>query len=274
MNTEFGAELQKALDTHNNDVNNLVWKDNKGVTVRLMDMTLAELKRCHNHCIEMLYNTHSFSPGKYTIKENLKKCWNNCNTELFVRYLFHELDTPIKTTKTLLEYINSMRCDEVTLTSPITTIFNNVPTVFETITIEDLMNACFDKLDVINRRVITDKFIIAQGLWLTEEEKKEFTEKGPDGKLKDRRELIKKQLCLNDVNLRLNPNGFTFAEFRSLVQMPDLPKVSSLSSITLKTLRDKVLLMLDSYMDTQILRWKGLKQDIEKVAAYKNWNID
>lgn len=135
------------------------------------------------------------------------------------------------------------------------------------------MNACFDKLDVINRRVITDKFIIAQGIWLTEDEKREFTEKGSDGKLRDRRDIIKEQLCLNNVKLHFNPNGFTFAEFRALVQMPNLPKISSLSTIALKTLRDKVLLMLDNYMDVHIRRWEGLIADIQRVAEYKNWNL-
>lgn len=193
---------------------------------------------------------------------------------MFVRYLFHEIDCPIKTTKALLEYINERRNDSITLESSITELFKGVPVVFETVTISDLMNACFDKLDVINRRVITDKFIIAQGIWLTDEEKKEFTEKDSTGKLRDRRDIIKEQLCLNDVKLHFNPNGFTFAEFRSLVQMPDLPKISSLSTVALKTLRDKVLLMLDTFMDQHILRWEGLLKDIKRVAEYKNWNME
>lgn len=274
MNTEFGVKLQTAIDARNNDINNLVWKDNKNNEVRLMDMTHTELRRCYKHCNEMLHNNSAFSPGKYVIKTNIQKCWNNCNTELFVRYLFHELDTPIKTTKTLLEYINSMKNEEITINSPITAIFNNVPPIYETITLNDLMNKCFDKLDIINRRVISDKFIISQGIWLTAEEKKELTEKNEDGTLRDRREIIKEQLCLNDVHLRLNSNGFTFAEFRALVQMPDMPKISTLPTITLKTLRDKVLLMLDSYLDTQIMRWEELKQNIERVAEYKNWELN
>ena len=167
-----------------------------------------------------------------------------------------------------------MRAEGVSMESSIVEIFNGVPAIFETVTLSDLMNACFDKLDVINRRVITDKFIIAQGIWLTDEEKREFTEKGSDGKLRDRRDIIKEQLCLNNVKLHFNPNGFTFAEFRSLVQMPDLPKISSLSTIALKTLRDKVLLMLDAYMDQHILRWEGLINDIKRVAEYKNWQLE
>lgn len=192
---------------------------------------------------------------------------------MFVRYLYHEIDCPIKTNKTLLEYINSKRAEGVSIDASITEVFNGVPAIFETITLSDLMNACFDKLDVINRRVITDKFIIAQGIWLTEDEKREFTEKGSDGKLRDRRDIIKEQLCLNNIKLHFNPNGFTFAEFRALVQMPDLPKISSLSTIALKTLRDKVLLMLDNYMDVHIRRWEGLIADIQRVAEYKNWSL-
>jgi hypothetical protein len=186
----------------------------------------------------------------------------------------HEIDCPIKTTKSLLEHINAMRAEGVNINSSIVEIFNGVPAIFETVTVGDLLNACFDKLDVINRRVITDKFIIAQGIWLTDEEKREFTEKDSDGKLRDRRDIIKEQLCLNNVRLHFNPNGFTFAEFRALVQMPDLPKISSLSTVALKTLRDKVLLMLDAYMDQHILRWEGLINDIKRVAEYKNWQLE
>jgi hypothetical protein len=51
------------------------------------------------------------------------------------------------------------------------------------------MDACFDKLDVLNKKMITDKFILAQGIWLTDEEKIELTEVGKDGKARNRMEV-------------------------------------------------------------------------------------
>lgn len=66
-------------------------------------------------------------------------------------------------------------------------------------------------------------------------------------------EVIKDRLCLNpEIKLRVNPTGLSYTEFRSLVQLPALPKISTLSTITLKTLRDKVLLLLDNDLDYHI----------------------
>lgn len=68
------------------------------------------------------------------------------------------------------------------------------------------MDACFDKLDVLNKKMISDKFIWSQGIWLTEEEKAELTEIMPDGKIRNRMEVIKERLAgyVNaDVKLRI-----------------------------------------------------------------------
>lgn len=112
------------------------------------------------------------------------------------------------------------------------------------------MDACFDKLNVLNKKMITDKFILAQGIWLTDEEKIELTEVG---KARNRMEVIKERLCLNpDIKLRVSPTGLSFTEFRSLVQLSSLPKISSLTTIALKTLRDKILLLLDNDLDYHI----------------------
>ncbi len=64
------------------------------------------------------------------------------------------------------------------------------------------MSACFDRLDVINRKMISDKFIISQGIWLTEDEKKELTEYDENGQLRKYLDVIKERLFLND-NIRL-----------------------------------------------------------------------
>lgn len=138
------------------------------------------------------------------------------------------------------------------------------------------MDACFDKLDVLNKKMISDKFIWSQGIWLTEEEKAELTEIMPDGKIRNRMEVIKERLAgyVNaDVKLRITPTGLTFAEFRSLVQLPPLPKISSLSTVALKTLRDKILLLLDNDLDYHINKWTTLINNIERVAEFKNYQL-
>lgn len=133
------------------------------------------------------------------------------------------------------------------------------------------MDACFDKLDILNKKMITDKFILSQGIWLTDEEKVELTETDSNGKLRNRMEVIKERLNLNpNIKLRVSPKGLSFAEFRSLVQLSPLPKISSLSTIALKTLRDKILLLLDNDLNYHINKWTTLMENIEKVAEARN----
>ena len=276
MNTEFGAKLQEAIAAKDNDINSFVWKDRNGNSVRLMDMDQTELKKCYRHCNQMLTNKDLYRPGKIEVRKNIKKCWDSCNTELFARYLFHESNQDvIKTAKDLLDFINTHRREnDVTLEDSILVFFNNVPPIFESVTVGKLMDYCFDKLDVLNRKMIADKFIYAQGIWLTEEEKKDLTEYN-NGKLKNRMEVIKERLCLHsDTPLRISPTGLSFAEFRSLVQLPALPKITSLSTIALKTLRDKILLLLDNDLDYHIEKWNKFKTNIERVAEYKNWDLN
>lgn len=276
MDTEFGAKLKEAITAKDNDINNLVWKDKTGATVRLMDLTQNELKRYHRHCEQMLTNRDIYKPGKLVIRENIQKCWDSCNAELFVRYLLHECNTDIRTNKDLLDFINSQRKNNnVSVEDSISVLFTGLPPIYEKITVGKLMDVCFDKLDVLNKKMITDKFIIAQGIWLTDEEKKDLTEVEESGKIRNRMEVIKERLCLNpDIKLRICPTGLTFAEFRALIQLSDLPKISSLSTIALKTLRDKILLLLDNDLDYHINKWTKIKKDIERVAEYKNWNLD
>lgn len=153
----------------------------------------------------------------------------------------------------------------------ISVLFNGLDPIFEKITVEKLMDACFDRLDVLNRKMITDQFIVSQGIWLTDEERVELLERDEHGHTRDRLEVIKERLSLPDnIRLRSNPSGLTYAEFRSLVQLSPLPKISSLSTMALKTLRDKILLLLDNDLNYHIDKWQTLMSNIERVAESKN----
>lgn len=269
MHTEFGEKLQNAIDS----IESLTWKDKNGNEVKLMAASPDDLKKWYKHCFEMLYNSNPWSPGKLQIRENIHKTWDACNTELFVRYLLHECDTEIKTKNDILNHINNQRqaYDEDILNKSISILFNGLDPIFEKVTVSRLMDACFDKLGVLNRKMITDKFILAQGIWLTEDEKVELTETSEDGKPRNRLEVIKERLCLNsNIKLKVSPTGLSFAEFRSLVQLSALPKVSSLPSIALRTLRDKILLLLDNDLNYHINKWNTLINNIQRVAEARN----
>ena len=269
MNTEFGEKLQSAI----NSVEAYTWKDKNGNSIKLIDASEQDIKKWYVHCHEMLYNKDPYSPGKYVVRENIYKTWDSCNTELFVRYLLHECDTNIKTKKDILDLINAHRAmyDHDIINESISLLFNGLDPIFEKISISRLMDACFDKLNILNRKMITDKFILAQGIWLTDEEKLELTETLPNGKMRNRMEVLKERLCLDQsIKLRISPRGLSYSEFRSLVQLSPLPKISSLSTIALKTLRDKVLLLLDNDLDFHINKWKTLMSNIKSVASVRD----
>lgn len=275
--TDFGDTLNRAIETSKErartDVNNLVWKYKNGTSKRLMDMDQDELQKCYDHCNSMLYSKAKVTPGKYTIKQIINRTYENVNAELFMRYILHELTLEMfKTNKDLFDFIIAQKSSlNLKDSDYVTTIFTNVPTIFEKVTIDRLLSACFDKLDALNRKIISDKFIVSQGIWLTNEEKKELQE-FVDGKQRDFMDVIKERLVLNNsLKLRIDRKGLSYNEFRSLVKLDQYPKISSLPTATLTLLRDKILLLLDYDVEYHIAKWENLKSNIKKVAEKKNF---
>lgn len=273
--TEFGEALNEAINQKDNTTE-FVWRDQNGTNVKMIDMDEVALQKAYTHCNDMLFNRNQYSPGRWQIKKNIQKIYDNCNAELFVRYLLHDCDiSSIRTNKDLFELISLHRKENGVVNSDyITTIFKSVPTVYEKVTIENLLDACLDKLDVLNRKIISDKFIINQGIWLTNDEKEELTEYDDQGKFRNRLDVIKERLVLNNVRLRIDPKGLSYTEFRSLIKLEPFTKISDLPTVTLKLLRDKVLLLLDNDIDHSIEQWTELKEEIEKIAEDKGYELE
>lgn len=268
--TEFGDALTKAIDNKKNDINSFVWKSQGGVETRMMDMDRDALQKAYTHVNSMLYNTSPYSPGKMQIRKNIHATWDNCNTELFKRFLIHESNVGFSTNKDLLDYILAAKKQyEASDSDSITVIISGVPTIYEKITINDLLNACFDKLGTFNKKLLSDKFILSQGIWLTNEEKKELTEYEADGTMRKWLDVVKERLFMPNIRLRIDQKGLSYSEFRSLIQMDALPKISALSTATLRLLRDKILLLLDGDLNYHIDKWSVIKEQIEKIAEYK-----
>ena len=131
-----------------------------------MDMTKEELQRAYNHASDMLYNTNKYTPGRMVCKENIKRLISECNAELLRRFLIHECNIDfLKTNFQLIELIRNRKSEaNLSENDSVTTLFSSLPPEFNTVTLNQLMDACFDKLDVINRKMISDEFILAQGI--------------------------------------------------------------------------------------------------------------
>ena len=268
--TEFGDILAKEIENKKNDINSFVWKSSNGNDVRMMDMDADGLQKAYNHANSMLTSRDRWTPGKLVIRENLHKTWDECNIELFKRFMIHEANVGFTTNKDLLDYILAAKKQyEASDLDSISVIMSGVPTIYERVTIGDLLNACFDKLGAFNKKLLSDKFILSQGIWLTDDEKKELTEYEADGTMRKWLDVVKERLFLANVRLRIDQKGLSYSEFRSLIQMDKLPKISALPTATLKLLRDKILLLLDGDLNYHIDKWMGIMSQLEKVAEYK-----
>lgn len=269
--TEFGDALKNAMANKINDLNQYVWKGKDGKEIRLLDMSPDELQKVYNHTTDMLYNTNKYTPGKLQVKKNIRTLISHCNAELLKRYIIHECNVDIlKSPIEIIQFIrDSKKANNLTDTDSVTTLFNHLPKEFESITLDLLLSSCLDQLDIINRKMISDNFILSQGIWLTDSEKVDLTEYDSNGQIRPWMEVIKERLILPNIKLRVDPKGFSYSEFRSLIHLSPLPKISSLPTDTLRLLRDKVFILLDADTDYHIAKWEEIKSNIEKVAEYK-----
>lgn len=75
----------------------------------------------------------------------------------------------------------------------------------------------------------------------------------------------------NNVELRFNPQGLSYSEFRSIVRLEGRPKFSTIPTNTISLLRDKLLLLLDHDLEYHINKWEVLKEKLEAVAMQKGF---
>lgn len=269
---DLADKLKQAIEKRTNSMENWTWVDKNGNSVRLIDMTDEELQHSYNHTLDMLYRKSNFKYGKLEVRKNIQKIHESCNSELLRRYLQYELAVDMfKTNKDLLDFIMKFKeVNHVTNEDNITVMFSNLPKEFETLTIGDLIKACLDTCEPINRKLISNDFIMSLGIWLTEDEKRDLTEYDENGKLRPWVEVMKERLFIDGGYFRVTPTGLNYSELRNLLNLESRSRVSSTPSDTLYLLRDKILLLLDNDLEYHIKKWEGLKEQIEKVAESRN----
>ncbi len=275
-------KLVAAIAKKNNDVNTFVWKGRK-IEVneqyvqeekKLMDCSEQELKSFYNHCESMLYNDNKEYPGRYVVLNIIKDQRERCNTELFLRWLEQDKGIPRFT------FLPSLRAflDNNTDIDPKETFISEAlvgdcPAEFARLPIELVLEGCLDKLGKFVKQHITPAFIFRQGLWFTQQESKELTEKTDKGEYREKAEVAKERLGLKStVNLYMTPKGLSFTQLRAMVNLKS-KKYSELTSIQLETLRNRILFSLEDEIKFHINQWETRKNQIKMVCDAKGYTL-
>lgn len=278
-------KLTEALENRKNDVNSYVWKfakkDNKE-DIKLMDATEDQLQDFYNHCQSMLYSVDKKYPGRYTLLETISLYRYKCTVELLLRqlengsllsdgrgYPRHLLYQDI------MDLVNSQNLTKEQLKElAISAIpdFATLPRDYERISINDVLNACIDKLGSLSFKHITYSFIYGLGVYPTSEENKALVEKDENGKKRDKIEVLKERLYINkNEDIKIKPSGLSVAELKTMTEMKAISKFtpkkySDLTISELLVLRNKVLFRLEQKVKDETEIWEQKIAQILKVA--------
>ena len=130
-------------------------------------------------------------------------------------------------------------------------------------------------MGIFDRRHLSLNFITKLGVWFTQAELLELTEKDPKtGKNKDRLDVIRERLGLKaSTKIHVNQGkGLTYTELRAMLTLKS-KKYSDLTTDQLLTLRNKVLYRFSDEIDYHISQWEERIEQLEKVANMKGFSL-
>ena len=284
--TIIRERLEEAIASKKADIKSFVWKGEKkevnGVLtqeeIRLIDADENQLKKFYNHCMSMLYNEDKQNPGRYLLLNIIKDQIERCNCELFLRWLEQEKGKPRFTFLSDIRTILDNNKDSIpdTKSVPISAIVGGCPDEFKDIPISLVIEDCIDRLGYFNKQHITLSFIVKQGLWFTQQELKDLTERNEDGTIKDRIEVVKERLGLKlkpNINLYITPKGLTFRQLKAMLLLRS-KKYSELTTDQLKTLRNVILFALSDEVRFHINQWESRITQLKEVAEFKGITLE
>lgn len=284
--TIIRERLEEAIASKKADIKSFVWKGEKkevnGILtqeeIRLIDADENQLKKFYNHCMSMLYNEDKQNPGRYLLLNIIKDQIERCNCELFLRWLEQEKGKPRFTFLSDIRTILDNNKDSIpdTKSVPISAIVGGCPDEFKDIPISLVIEDCIDRLGYFNKQHITLSFIVKQGLWFTQQELKDLTERNEDGTIKDRIEVVKERLGLKlkpNINLYITPKGLTFGQLKAMLLLRS-KKYSELTTDQLKTLRNVILFALSDEVRFHINQWESRISQLKEIAKFKGITLE
>ena len=277
-------KLEEAIEAKNNDTKSFVWKlarksDGTQEEVRLVDATPEQLNTFYRHCKSMLYSEDKLNPGRYVLLNIIEDQRRKCNVELFLRKLESGAlcadGKPYPRYLYLQDIRSYMNANKANFPTEeldnisIAAVTKGLPREFERISIEEVIDACLDRLNTFDNKHITFSFILNMGVYLTPAEMKEFDEKDKDGNTRSKLEVIKERLNIKPtVRLTVKPTGLNFSELRAMVNLKP-KKYSDLTTDQLIVLRNKVLFRLEDEVQFHIQSWEERIRQIKLVAQEK-----
>lgn len=275
-------KLAAAIAKKNNDINTFVWKGRKvevnGQLVqeekRLIDCSEEELRTFYNHCESMLYNDSKEYPGRYVLLDIIKDQRERCNAELFLRWLEQEEGVPrftfLASLRVFLDNNKEIDTKKVFISEA---LVGDCPAGFAKLPIDIVLEGCLDKLGKFNKQHITLTFILKQGLWFTQQESKDLTEKTANGEFREKAEVALERLGLKPtVSLYMTPKGLSFTQLRAMVNLKS-KKYSELTTPQLETLRNRILFSLEDEVKFHISQWETRKNQIKMVCDAKGFTL-
>lgn len=270
--------LKEALAKKENDINSFIWKGQKvknsngdfeQTEKRLVDCSIDELKSFYRHCESMLYNTSKENPGRYALLEIIEEQRLKCNAELFLRWLAEEKGIPkFSFLSSVDEFLkNNPSVDRIN--GSITEAVGGCPPEFQNLTIGMVLDACLDSLGKFSKQHITLAFLLKQGVWASEEEKERLNEQ----KIKLTPDYIREYLDLKPTaSVRVNSKGLSLAQMKAMISLKS-KKYSEMSTIQLKTLRNRILFSLENDVRFHIQQWESRERQIKMVLESKGCKI-
>lgn len=285
--TAIGDKLTEALAKANN-TETYVWKGPKVNGVQkeylLKDCDQETLQKYYDHCKQMLYNKDEKNPGRLVLIDLVKHQIQCCRAELLVRWLLSNHKITRQRCRDLIQEIIDANPNELTIddikSRPIVDIMPGIPLEYEQVPISMVKDACTYIAGTFNNSHITKNFILRMGLHFTQKEMQTpwpegLYKKDPiTGKAMNRLELVKKMEGLNPaIMLKVNDNGLTYAEFRSMNRLRR-EKYELLTSDQLTLLSTKVLYRFQDQCKVQAEQWLAKMHEIEEVAEAKGYTLE
>lgn len=274
--------LTEALANKENDIKTFIWKGKKErnadgeyiqESTKMVDLDVATLKKILEKCETMLYNNSKKTPGRTVFLDIIKDAQNRCNVELFLRWLSKENQINrysfMSIIMTFLSNNPTLKREELTIND----IVGKCPLEFQDLPIDLVLDGCMDTLGTFNsknQRIITNSFVLRQGVWPSEEEKKEFSRNHIKMSVKNILDYLEVN---NNHTVRIDSKGLTLKQMKSILGIKD-KKYSDMSGMQLELLRNRILFALEREVRFHINQWKNREKQIKLVLASKGVNVN